>query len=252
MLDDDALIYAVITVFGLVLTGLLVAVLLRSRIGPVVRAWRVRGFESKIRRALQSRTPEQLARTFRTTFDEAVDPLLHARYWTLLGASSRDIRGEADRIERETASAHAAGDALAWALYGAFERAERILESTKAAPGHQSMLVLQLDFLVHLLRDRDGAGALARAHQGIAAAKSATLSAWMPVWRDRLRAAEVVAGERSFDDVDAFIRDTGSVISLLLISWAACMRAVAVADDARARAYRAIYTGVAPHCASPE
>jgi hypothetical protein len=93
MPSDAALVYAVVVVFGVVLVGLLVALLLRSRVAPALRAWKLRRFDSKVRRALKSKSPQALAKVLRAALEKAVDPVLHARYWTTLGRLSSEQPG---------------------------------------------------------------------------------------------------------------------------------------------------------------
>lgn len=251
MPDEAALAYAAAIVFGIAIGGLLVATLLRSRTVPALRRWKARRLDSKVRRALQSSTPDRLAKVMQGAVVESVEPLLYVRHWTTLGWFSRSLKDEAARVERAIPQAIAAAHALAWALYGAFERAEEMLASGRAAPGHETMTFLQLDFLLHLLRDRNAASALASAHQGVAAAKASTLGAWAQVWSDRLRAAECAAGEHSFDEIDELMRSDRSTISALLIAWAACAHATAVGDEGRARVYSTAYRELAPYGAAP-
>lgn len=251
MPNGTALMYAVVAVFGTALGGLLVAGLMRSRLVPVLRARKARRFDSRVRGALRSQTPDALAKVFRAALEDAVDPILHARHWTVFGRLSRRFRDEADRVERGLPEARAAGEALASALYGVFHHAEKMLESGPAAPGHQTLVRLELDFLLHLLRDGDAAGAATCAHQGISATKSPTLALWTPVWQAHLLAAEVAEGRHTFDEIDEWMRRADDAISILLLSWSASAHAAETGDEERGLAYLATYRGVGPHCPPP-
>lgn len=251
MPNEIGLLYAMVTVFGVTLGGLLVTVLLRPRIVPAMRAWKLRRLDSRVRRALASKSPKALARAFRAALDEATDPVLHARYWTTLGRFSRRIREAASKLEHALPEAQAAAEASAWALYGSFVRAEKVLAAGPAAPGHQSMLRLDMEFLVQLLRDGDARGALVCAHQGVSAAKSPSLRPWMTTWQERLRVAEVIAGHHTFEEIDALIERAETAMSLLLLSWAASAHAEAVGDSGRASVYLTTYRKLAPHGVAP-
>lgn len=251
MPDETALVYAVVTVFGVALGGLIVAMLLQPRIAPVLRAWGLRRFDSKVRRALASKDPGALAKVYRAALEEAAEPVLHARYWTTLGRFSRRIREAATAIEHALPEAQAAAEALACALYGSFGRAEEVLASGPAAPGHQSMQRLELEFLIQLLRHGDPQSALVCAHQGVSAAKSPSLRAWSARWEELLRAAEVAAGDHTLDEIDALVERAETALSLLLLSWAASAHAQAVGDEGRASDYLTTYRKLAPHCVAP-